>query len=82
MMGYGRYGYGMMNYGMMGYGWGWIMMLGVCALVVLGIFVLIHYSKQQERTSIHSSLDILNERYARGEINHEEYVKMKALLSK
>lgn len=70
------------GYGMMGYGWGWIMMIGIVILVVLGIFALIRYLKQPDRTVSRSALDILNERYAKGEINDEEYQKMKAQLNK
>ncbi|MHB8130319.1 MAG: hypothetical protein ACYDEX_15105 [Mobilitalea sp.] len=44
MMGYGSYGYGMM-----GYGWGWLMMIGMCILVVLGIIALIRYLRQSAR---------------------------------
>ena len=78
MMGYGGYG----GYGMMGYGWGWLMMIGVVILVVLGIVVLFRYlqssGKPTSRTSGSNALDILNERYARGEISNEEYNRTKA----
>jgi len=50
--------------------------------ICLGIFALVHYLKQPERTSSRSALDALNERCARGEINDEEYVKIKAQLRK
>lgn len=80
MMRYGSYGYGMM-----GYGWGWLMMLGVVALTVLGIMALIRYihnSNRQVYQPGHSSaLDILNERYAKGEIGEEEYNKKKSQIS-
>lgn len=75
MMGYG-------GYGMMGYGWGWIMMLGVLVIVVLAIFVLFRYLQHlnpaSRNNASNSPLDILNERYARGEISDEEYKKKKA----
>lgn len=74
MMGYG--------YGMMGYGWGWLMMIGIFILVVLGIIALIRYlqkSVQPDRqVRDKTALDILNERYARGEISDEEYQRKKA----
>ena len=77
MMGYGGYGYGMM-----GYGWGWLMMIGIFVLVVLGIIALIRYLQQSARpdrpVTSKTALDILNERYAKGEIADEEYLKMKA----
>ncbi|WP_312652503.1 SHOCT domain-containing protein [Aminipila sp.] len=77
MMGYG--------YGMMGYGWGWFMMIGVVVLTVLGIVALINYlqlsSKTNERSN-NNALNILNERYASGEITEEEYNQKKSQLKK
>ncbi len=77
MMGYG--------YGMMGYGWGWFMMIGVVVLTVLGIVTLINYlqlsSKTNERSN-NNALNILNERYASGEITEEEYNQKKSQLKK
>ncbi|KAF5029223.1 hypothetical protein DSECCO2_650810 [anaerobic digester metagenome] len=77
MMGYG--------YGMMGYGWGWFMMIGVVVLTVLGIVALINYLQLSSKTNGHSNnnaLNILNERYARGEITEEEYNQKKSQLKK
>jgi uncharacterized membrane protein len=34
------------NYGMMGYGFGWVMMIGILILIVLGIIALIKYIKK------------------------------------
>lgn len=77
MMRYGGYGYGMM-----GYGWGWLMMLGVVVLTILGVVALVRYLHHPNKynTQPHSSsaLDILNERYAKGEIGEEEYNKKKS----
>jgi len=77
MMGYG--------YGMMGYGWGWFMMIGVVVLTVVGIVALINYlqltSKTNERSN-NNALNILNERYASGEITEEEYNQKKSQLKK
>lgn len=81
MMGYGGYGYGMM-----GYGWGWIMMLGILIIVVLIIFALVRYLQHSGNISRNISsnnpsnraIDILNERYARGEISDDEYKRKKA----
>lgn len=73
-----RYG----GYGMMGYGWGWLMMLGTIVLIVLGVVVLVRYLQRSNHTGIHSvhsnAIDILNEKYAKGEITDEEYRKKKA----
>lgn len=35
------------DYGMMGYGFGWIMMIGLLVLVILGIMALIKYLRQK-----------------------------------
>lgn len=76
-MGYGGYGYGMM-----GYGWGWIMMLGTFVLIVLAVVALTRYLQRPNHTGNHlvhnNAVDILNEKYARGEITDEEYRRKKA----
>lgn len=77
MMGYSGYGYGMM-----GYGWGLLMMIGVIALTILGIVALVRYLQQPSRPNYQSvgnnALNILNERFAKGEITEEEYKSKKA----
>jgi putative membrane protein len=82
MMGYGG-GYG---YGMMGYGWGWLMMIGIFILMVLGIIALIRYLQHSARpdrqVTSKTALNILNERYARGEMSEEEYKAKKAEITK
>ncbi len=77
MMGYG--------YGMMRYGWGWFMMIGVVILTLLGIVALINYLQLSSKTignSNNNALNILNERYVRGEISEEEYNQKKSQLKK
>ncbi|HEX2926123.1 MAG TPA: SHOCT domain-containing protein [Ruminiclostridium sp.] len=91
MMGYGRYGYGMMGVGI-----GWLMMLGFTLLVVLGIVALFRYirhtnvSHSQGSNANNSNftqgggnaLNILNERYAKGELSSEDYNRMKSEIQK
>lgn len=84
------WGYG--PYGMMGYGGGWgampMMLFGGIfwvILLVLGVWAFLHYTRGSrqgggywpggERGS--SALDILEERYAHGEIEREEYLQKK-----
>lgn len=77
-------GYG---YGMMGdWGAGWMFFHGffwllVLALIVVGIVLLVRSTgsdDKREQTSRRArGLDILEERYARGEINREEYLEKK-----
>lgn len=76
MMGY-RFGFGMM-----GFSWGWLMMIGVLVLLVLTILALISYLRRPGAKTGLSALNILNERYAKGEINDEDYQKMKTHFNK
>lgn len=82
MMSYSKYGYGIM-----GYGCGWIMMIGMCILVILGILALIRYLRQSTRpddrlAASKTALDILNETYAKGKISDEDYQRKKSEIKK
>ncbi len=67
-----------MEYGW-GMGFGWIFMLLFWALVIFGIVYLLKLvaggSKKGEKRE--TALDILNKRYARGEIGREEFDEKK-----
>lgn len=76
MMGdWGGWGWGM--------GFGWIFMILFWALIILGVVALAKWlfsagnSRGGFGGSGKSALDILNERYARGEINPEQYEQMR-----
>lgn len=63
-----------------GYGWmgfGWIFMALVWALIILGIVALLRWMGVSDRARQdeprNKALEILQERYARGEIEREEY---------
>jgi putative membrane protein len=68
---WGNHGWGM--------GFGWFFMIAFLILVVLGIIYLIKViagdAKKGEREE--TALDILKKRYARGEINKEEFEEKK-----
>ena len=78
-MGYGRV-YGMMD------NWfgGGIFMLLFWGVIIIGGFFLVRYLIRQSQTATrapeNTALEILKQRYARGEINDEEFEKMKAKL--
>jgi len=79
------YGYGR-DYGMMDgwFGGGIFMMVFLVVILVGGFFLvrmLMNHSQSIARSSENTALEILKQRYARGEINHEEFEKMKANLS-
>lgn len=89
--GRGDWGPGMMNF--WGYGWmNWIMMLIFWGLLIIGGFYLVRWlvrgggagtgaGQGSPGPGGNRALDILNERYARGELNREQYEQMKRDIS-
>jgi putative membrane protein len=93
MMGPGMMGGGMMGGGMMGYGYGFnwfaaiiqlLFFLIFIGLIIFGIYYFVSGSTLKPSTrSLETpkpsdrSLEILKERYAKGEINQEEYDRIK-----
>ncbi len=81
----GQYGgWGMMGPGMMGgFGWGWFMpifMIIFWGLVIWGIVALVRGlsgSRGSDSSKADSPLEILKSRYAKGEIDKEEYEEKK-----
>ncbi|MDX1655748.1 MAG: SHOCT domain-containing protein [Candidatus Competibacteraceae bacterium] len=65
----------MSGYGGWGMGLGWIMMLLFWVLVILGIVALVRWLRDD--TARPNARQILDERYARGEIDREEYERRK-----
>ena len=69
--------------------WGWFWpLLGLALIITLivGVILIIRnsnnrykndYNPAMEHNTENDSIRILNERYAKGEINHEEYHRMK-----
>ena len=75
MMGYGGWG---------GFGFGCFFMIIFWILIILGVVALVRYlggTKQNSVDKDKTPLDILKERYARGEINKKEFEEIKKDLS-
>lgn len=78
---------GMMNGGMMGFGFGiisFVVQLLFLAAIIFLIFIAIkklNLQDHQKGSNNDNSLQILKERYAKGEINEDEYKKMKDILN-
>lgn len=74
-------------YGGMGMFWFWLLVLLFLLLVSLLLYFLLRPSQNRrpfdsdDRTT-EEALRILNERFARGEISEEEYLRRKELLEK
>ncbi len=81
-MGQGMMGPGMMNWGY-GMGWGWsIIMMAFWIAVIVGIIFLIRWvvlstDKKDGTKSEDEALEVLRTRYAKGEINKEEFEEKK-----
>jgi len=68
-----------MGSGMMGFGMGfgiifWVLLIALIVYLLAG--------KEAVKSEENSAIKILNERYARGEINQEEYLRMKEALKR
>lgn len=85
LLGGGMMGSGMMGWGGLGFGLlGWVTMMFFWALVIGGIALLVVWLVRQgqppsasDQGNGRTALDILRERYARGELTREEYEQVR-----
>lgn len=86
--GYGGYGGWGAHYGM-GYGFGWVFMVLFWILLIVGIVAIVKWAFSSSHSPTHmlpphppqrTALDILKERYARGEIDKEEFEERRRTL--
>lgn len=70
-------GFGMFRFGMMG-GLGFLINIIIVTLIIVGVVILIRaLLRKDNKLSSNQSLNILKERYAKGEITLEEYETIK-----
>ncbi len=77
-MHWGNYGWGM------GFGFGWLLMAPFWILVILGVIYLVKLiaGGRKGEDKEETALEIVKKRYAKGEINKEEFEKIKNDLMK
>lgn len=68
--------FGSIPFGMMG-GWNWILPTILIVIIGIAVYMIFKNKKESNYTKSNSALDILDERYAKGEIDEEEYNKRK-----
>jgi len=74
-----------MGSGYMGYGFGWVFMILIWILIIVAVAAVVRWIFTSSSSSSHSlpppsrktALDILQERYAKGEIDREEFLERK-----
>ena len=63
-----------------GMGFGWIIGIALLALIIWGIVKAVNYNNKLQKDNNKSALDILKERFAKGEISKEEFEAMQKII--
>jgi len=56
--------------------------IALIAVIILSIYMIIRNNKAKQNNSTYKAIDILNQKYALGEMSEEEYIKKKEILRK
>ncbi|MFL0247854.1 SHOCT domain-containing protein [Candidatus Clostridium stratigraminis] len=79
--GFGRFGgYGFGPSGSIGYGW-MFLAAGFRLLIFIGLIILAVKLYKKYSNKSNASMRILDEKFAKGEISEEEYLRRKTILS-
>ena len=80
------YDYQMMDGYSYNSGWGWIMMVFWVILIIIVVFVAVRLLKDHDHHAVYAhkgdAMDIVKERYAKGEIDKEQFEQIKKDLNK
>ena len=60
----------------------WLIPITLLLVIALSIYMVNRNKKTKYQPTNSTSLKILNERFAKGEINEEEYMRMKKIVNK
>lgn len=75
------HGFGAFGFGPLGSGWALVSM-GFRLLIFAGVVLLAYKLIKQYGNNSNSALKVLDTAYAKGEINEEEYLKRKSILTR
>jgi putative membrane protein len=56
--------------------------IALLAVIILSIYMIIRNNKTNQNNSTSKAIEILNQKYALGEMSEEEYIKKKEILRK
>ena len=72
------------DYGCFGYGFfnsGWGMLIGIGIIAIIGVVIYLLVNRNKKKMTDYGVLDLLNQKFARGELTVEEYQERKKVLT-